>query len=99
MKQIAIFGFGLVGASIAAAVRESAANVQIAAIDLPSVVGAPAVRALADQCVASDALGSVRAVAAAADLCVLAAPVSVIAAQVPVLLEVAQVITDCGSTK
>lgn len=99
MKQIAIFGFGLVGASIAAAVRESAADIQIVAIDLPTVISSLAARALADRCVASDAPESVREVAAAADLCVLAAPVSVIAAQVPVLLEVAQVVTDCGSTK
>ncbi|MEP7048717.1 MAG: prephenate dehydrogenase/arogenate dehydrogenase family protein [Pseudomonadota bacterium] len=99
MKQIAVFGFGLMGASIAAALRESTAQIQIVAIDLPAVLAAPAVRSLADQCLASDERDRVQAVAATADLCVLAAPVSVIAAQLPSLLEFAQVITDCGSTK
>ena len=99
MKQIAIFGFGLVGASIAAALRESGSGLQVTAIDLPAVITTPAVRALADQCVATDDRARVQVVAAAADLCVLAAPVSVIRAQLPALLEAAQVITDCGSTK
>jgi prephenate dehydrogenase len=99
MRQLAIFGFGLVGASIAAAVREAGANVEIAAIDLPAVIAMPAVRALADRFVASDDEERVRTIASAADLCVLAAPVSVIRAQLPALLEFAQVATDCGSTK
>ncbi len=99
MKQIAIFGFGLVGASIAAAVRESGSSIEIIALDLPEVIATPEVRALADECVASDDRARVQASAAAADLCVLAAPVSVITAQLPALLESAQVITDCGSTK
>ena len=99
MKQIAIFGFGLVGASIAAALRESWPGLEIVAIDLPAVIATPAVRALAHECVASDARARVQSVAAGADLCVLAAPVSVITAQLPALLESAQVVTDCGSTK
>ncbi|MEO7038116.1 MAG: prephenate dehydrogenase/arogenate dehydrogenase family protein [Polyangiaceae bacterium] len=99
MKQVAIFGFGLVGASIAAAIRESGAGIEIIAIDLPTVIASPAVRALAHECIASDDLVRLSSVAAAADLCVLAAPVSVIMAQLPTLLESAQAITDCGSTK
>jgi len=99
MKQLAIFGFGLVGASIAAAVRQSAPNIEIVAIDLPEVIGTNAVRALAHQFVANDEPARIEAVARTADLCVLAAPVSVITAQLPGLLEFAQVVTDCGSTK
>ncbi|MEO8906049.1 MAG: prephenate dehydrogenase/arogenate dehydrogenase family protein [Polyangiaceae bacterium] len=99
MKQVAIFGFGLVGASLAAAIRESGASIEIVAIDLPAVIASPAVRALAHECVASDERVRLEAVAAAADLCVLAAPVSVITAHLPALLASAQAITDCGSTK
>ena len=99
MKQLAIFGFGLVGASIAAAVRHANPSTEIVAIDLPEVISTPAVRALARQFVAHDDHERVQAAAAAADLCVLAAPVSAIAAQLPALLDVARVVTDCGSTK
>jgi prephenate dehydrogenase len=99
MKQIAIFGFGLVGASIAAAVREVAPEIELVAIDLTDVVASSPVRALADRCVDSADREAVRSVAVTADVCVLAAPVSVITAELPLLLESAQVVTDCGSTK
>jgi prephenate dehydrogenase len=99
MKQIAIFGFGLVGASIAAALREVAPEIELVAVDLTDVVVSPSVVALADHCVDSDDRDSVRALAVTADVCVLAAPVGVITAQLPGLLEAAQVVTDCGSTK
>ena len=99
MKRIAVFGFGLVGASIAAAVRKAAPAVQIVAVDLPHVLAAPEVHALSDQQVHSADHASLRVVVEAADLCVLAAPVGVIVAELPGLLEHAKVITDCGSTK
>jgi prephenate dehydrogenase len=99
MKQIAIFGFGLVGASIAAAVREAAPEIELVAIDLAEAIASSPVRALADRRVDSNDQESVRSVAVTADLCVLAAPVGVIAAELPGLLESAQVVTDCGSTK
>jgi prephenate dehydrogenase len=99
MKQIAIFGFGLVGASIAAAVREAAPEIELVAIDLTDVVASSPVRALANRCVDSNDREGVRSVTATADLCVLAAPVGVITAELPGLLESAQVVTDCGSTK
>jgi prephenate dehydrogenase len=99
MKQIAIFGFGLVGGSVAAAVREAAPATQIVAVDLASVIASPAVRALAHVRVDSADSNGVRAAAASADLCVLAAPVAVIKAELRSVLEVAQVVTDCGSTK
>ena len=99
MKKIAVFGFGLVGASIAAAVRKAAPETQIVAVDLPAVLATPDVHALSHERVDSDDHRRVQALAESADLCVLAAPVSVIAAQLPALLEAAQVVTDCGSTK
>jgi prephenate dehydrogenase len=99
MKELAVFGFGLVGASLAAALREAKPSLRIVAIDLAPVVASGAARALADELVDSADWSRIREVAEASDVCVLAAPVSVIAAQLPVLLESAQVITDCGSTK
>jgi prephenate dehydrogenase len=99
MKELAVFGFGLVGASLAAALREAKPSLRIVGIDLASVVASSAARALADELVDSADGSRIREVTEASDVCVLAAPVSVIAAQLPALLESAQVITDCGSTK
>lgn len=99
MKQIAIFGFGLVGGSIAAAVREVAPDIELVAVDLTDIVASSPVRALADRCIDSTDREAVRAVTVTADMCVLAAPVGVITAELPDLLELAQVVTDCGSTK
>ncbi|HEY1533893.1 MAG TPA: hypothetical protein VGF76_07735, partial [Polyangiaceae bacterium] len=83
MKQLAIFGFGLVGASIAAAVRAAAPEIELVAIDLSEAIASSPVRALADRCVDSSDHEAVHSVAATADLCVLAAPVGVIAAELP----------------
>ena len=99
MKQIAVFGFGLVGASIAAAVRKASPSTRVIALDLPGVLASAEVAALSDEQVDSSDQQAVRVCAAEADLCVLAAPVGVIASELPALLEVAQVVTDCGSTK
>lgn len=99
MKQLAVFGFGLIGASLAAAVREVKPEIRLLAVDLPEVVASSAARGLADQLVDVGDRARVRAVAEASDLCVLAAPVSIIVAELPGLLERASVVTDCGSTK
>ncbi|HEY0467237.1 MAG TPA: prephenate dehydrogenase/arogenate dehydrogenase family protein, partial [Polyangiaceae bacterium] len=99
MKRLAIFGFGLIGASIAAAVRKAAPRIELVAIDLPATVSTPEVRALTDEQIDSTDRARLRTAVGLADLCVLAAPVSVIRAELPALLESAQVVTDCGSTK
>jgi prephenate dehydrogenase len=99
MKRLAIFGFGLIGASIAAAVRKAAPGISLVAIDLPTAVFAPEVRALSDEQVDGTDRARLQSEVALADLCVVSAPVSVIRAELPALLESAQVVTDCGSTK
>ena len=99
MSQIAVFGFGLVGASLAAAVREAEPEIRLVAVDLPAVLGSLAAQRLADELVDAGDRAGVRAVAEASDVCVLAAPVRAIAAELPTLLEIAAVVTDCGSTK
>ena len=99
MKRLAIFGFGLIGASIAAAVRKAAPEIELVAIDLATAISTPEVRALTDAQIDSADRARVRHAVSAADLCVLAAPVSVICSELPDLLEAAAVVTDCGSTK
>jgi len=99
MKRLAIFGFGLIGASIAAAVRKAAPEISLVGIDLPKAVTSAEVRALTDEQIDSSDRERVRQAVARADLCVLAAPVAVIRAELPALLQSAQVVTDCGSTK
>jgi len=99
MKRLAIFGFGLIGASIAAAVRKAAPDVALIGIDLPEAVASVEVRALTDEQIDSADRERVARAVADADLCVLSAPVSVIQAQLPTLLESVRVVTDCGSTK
>jgi len=99
MKRLAIFGFGLIGASIAAAVRKAAPGIALTAIDLPSALASAEVLALTDEQIDSADRERVDRALGVADLCVLAAPVSVIRAELPALLESAQVVTDCGSTK
>jgi len=99
MKRVAIFGFGLIGASIAAAVRKAAPEIALVGIDLPRALESAEVRALTDERIDSADRARVQRAVEAADLCVLAAPVSVIRAELPALLESVQVVTDCGSTK
>src|SRR5450755_2501783 len=99
MNQIAVFGFGLVGASLAAAVREAKPEIRIVAVDLPTVVASDAAQCLADELVDSNDKARVRAVTAESDICVMATPVSVIVSELGALLERAHVVTDCGSTK
>lgn len=99
MKRLAIFGFGLIGASIAAAVRKAAPGIALVGIDLPKTIASAEVRALTDEQLDSTARAHVQRAVGEADLCVLAAPVSVIRSELPALLDAARVITDCGSTK
>ena len=99
MKRVAIFGFGLIGASIAAALRKAAPGIAISAIDLPRALARPELLALTDEQIDSADRALVQRTVRSADLCVLATPVSVIRAELPALLESAQVVTDCGSTK
>jgi prephenate dehydrogenase len=99
MKQLAVFGFGLIGASLCAAVREAEPGTRIVAVDLTSVVRKNSAQGVLDEFVDSADRGEVRRVAEASDLCVLATPVAAIVAELPNLLEWAEIVTDCGSTK
>lgn len=99
MKRVAIFGFGLIGASIAKALREAAPSVECVAMDLPRVISTREVQSLSVEQVDSGDRAALQRAAAAVDLVLMAAPVAVIARELPALLEAAPALSDCGSTK
>jgi prephenate dehydrogenase len=99
MKRLAIFGFGLIGASVAKALREAAPSIECIAMDLPSVISSLDVRSLSVEQVDSSDRDALQRAAETVDLVLMAAPVGVITRELPALLEAASALTDCGSTK
>lgn len=98
-QSLTIVGFGLIGASLAAAVRQRDAKVRVIAADLPSVLTHQAVIALSDErCDATDMTALTKAMSQT-ELTVLAAPVRTIESLLPHALAASRVVTDCGSTK
>lgn len=99
MDQVTICGVGLIGGSLALAVRERGLAKRIVGVD-HWAGGAPP--AFVDEAVsASDAAACRRAVSTA-ELIVLAMPVCAIQAALPWVLDAAAagaLVTDCGSTK
>lgn len=99
MTRVAIFGFGLIGGSLALALRAAPREFHVTAIDQAGVVADEHTRACADACIdVADEVRLERALGES-DITVLAAPVRVIAERLPWVLERARVVTDCGSTK
>jgi prephenate dehydrogenase len=98
-QSVTVVGFGLIGASLAAALKQRDANTRVIAADLPSVLEVPAVIALSDErCDATNEQALALAMRKT-DLTVLAAPVKTIERLLPLALTNASVVTDCGSTK
>jgi prephenate dehydrogenase len=97
--RLAVVGFGLIGGSLALAARARSLSSHVVGIDRSDVISTPTARAAADaMCDASDDAGA-RRVLAEADLVVVATPVGAIEAMIGEILDVARVVTDCGSTK
>jgi prephenate dehydrogenase len=100
MKRVAIVGVGLIGGSLALALKEHGLVETITAVDWLGDAGR---RVLADGVVDRfldpEARSDVDAALAGADLVVLAAPVRVIRAEVTRALRGGAIVTDCGSTK
>jgi prephenate dehydrogenase len=95
-RRVAIAGVGLIGGSIALAIRDRWPSAHITGIDTPSVLAHASSSGAID-----DGLASVREVGAA-DLVVLAAPVrqnARLLAEMPAPVLHAAVITDVGGTK
>lgn len=99
VESVTIVGFGLIGASLAAALKERASQIVVNAIDLPSVAADPEARSRVDALVSLESEARCRELVAASDLTVLASPVRSIEAQLQVFLPHARIVTDCGSTK
>jgi prephenate dehydrogenase len=95
-RRIAVIGFGLIGASMALAIRRLWPSTQLVAIDRSDVIE----RAMRMR--AADVGGADLATAAGADLVVLAAPVLAnigIVAQIADRIPGDAIVTDVGSTK
>jgi prephenate dehydrogenase len=97
--DLAILGLGLIGGSLALAARKRGMARHVVAIDVADVLLLPAARAAADRLVDVCDAAEVRSAFAAADVVIMATPVATIQATLETCLEVARVVTDCGSTK
>lgn len=98
MKRVAIVGFGLIGGSLALALRRSG-NVHVTAIDRAPVLERSAAKQAADELLPLDQADALKSALERSDLTVLAVPVSTIVRLIPWSLSHAPVVTDCGSTK
>jgi prephenate dehydrogenase len=98
MKRIAIVGFGLIGGSIALALRRSG-SVHVTAIDRAPVLERAAAKKAADEHLPLEQAEALKTALERSDLTVLAVPVSTIVRLIPWSLSNSAVVTDCGSTK
>jgi prephenate dehydrogenase len=97
--NVVVVGLGLIGGSVALALREARPDATIAGVDLAPVLASDAVRRLPASLLDASDIAAVDAAYGRSDLVVLAAPVRVIIDQLPRALAAAQLVTDCGSTK
>jgi prephenate dehydrogenase len=97
--RLALVGFGLIGGSLALAARGRAVASRVVAIDRADVIALPEARAAADELIDSADDERVRDSLRSADVVVVATPVGAIMASVGEILDAADVVTDCGSTK
>ena len=98
MKRIAIVGFGLIGGSLALALRRNG-GVHVTAIDRAPVLERAAARRAADEHLPLEQADELKTALERSDITVLAVPVSTIVRLIPWSLSHASVVTDCGSTK
>lgn len=97
--RLTIVGFGLIGGSLALSTRARIGGTYVTAVDRGDVIATGTAQAAADElCDAADE-SAVRRALSAADVVVVATPVGAIEAMIGEILEVARVVTDCGSTK
>lgn len=99
MTRVAILGLGLIGGSVALALRRAFADWTVLGVDLADAIGTEPARRATHELVNAEDRSAVRARLTGADLAILCAPVRVIEACVAEVLELAHTVTDCGSTK
>ncbi len=99
MMRVTIFGFGLIGGSLALALRASGRAFHVTAVDAPAVLNCPEAQGAADAWVDFADEEQVARALHDSQLAVLATPVAVICERLPWVLERTPIVTDCGSTK
>lgn len=99
MKRVAIVGLGLIGGSIAKALRRHSSGLFLLAVDRGDVGMRADVQATVSEFVSLDAIASRRQQIRECDLVVLCQPVRVIASTIDEYLGERTVVTDTGSTK
>jgi prephenate dehydrogenase len=97
--KVCIVGLGVIGGSLARALRERLPSLRLAGVDREEVVGDGARSALVDECIADADEDAVQRAFASADLVFLAAPIGGIRRWLEPALAHAALVTDCGSTK
>ena len=97
--RLAIVGFGLIGGSVALAARARGVASRVVGVDRADVASLPAARSAADEVIDAADDAGVRQALASSELVVVATPVGAIQASIGDVLDVAEVATDCGSTK
>jgi len=98
-SQVSIVGLGLIGGSLARALRERLPNLRLLGIDREEVASSADARALVERCISEQDASAVAEAFATSDLVFLATPVHAIRRWLGPALAHRAVVTDCGSTK
>lgn len=98
-SRVCIVGVGLIGESLARALKLARPGLLVTGVDDAQVVRDAQSRGVLDEGISSDARQEVASQFAACNLVVLAAPVGAIQSWLPMALDHAPLVTDCGSTK
>jgi prephenate dehydrogenase len=98
-SQVCIVGLGLIGGSVALALRKHWPQLRLVGIDRDEVVSAGNAALPIDQCTSEHDALAVEQALAGSDLVVLATPVNAIRRWLPAALAHPTLVTDCGSTK
>lgn len=94
-----VIGLGLIGGSFALALRELEPTARVTGVDRRSVLERALERGAVERAIELEDGRAIDVAVAKADLVLLSAPVTAIAAMLPRVLTRAHVVTDCGSTK
>ncbi len=98
MKRVTVLGLGLIGGSIGLALRGRNPELYVVGVDRGEVISRDTALRAAHELVESGDTARVQT-ALAAEIVILAAPVSVIRSVLPDALDRAELVLDCGSTK
>jgi prephenate dehydrogenase len=99
MNRVAIFGLGLIGGSLALAIRKVMPDCVVVGVDFASTLHSAVAGSAAHELVDAADPAACRDSVAGSDLAVLCMPVRAIESSVVEVLELARTVTDCGSTK